>query len=67
MNIAKKLPPIPSKSGKRILSHVEQILSQDNNIFRVLPKPISKMSSQMIDTENDNDEISYRRDRKVSI
>jgi hypothetical protein len=65
MNFAKKLPPMPNKSTKRILSLLEQVLSQDQNLFKVIPKPLSKHSVTIIDS--DNEEIAPKRYRKISI
>jgi hypothetical protein len=59
MNFAKKLPPMPNRSAKRILSPLEQVLNQDHNLFRVIPKPLSKQSFTIIDS--DNEEIATKK------
>jgi len=43
---------MPNKSAKRILSPLEQVLNQDNSLFRVVPKPLSKQSVTLIDSDN---------------
>lgn len=52
MNPAKKLPPMPTKSGKRIVTALEQILNKDNALFKVQPKPLSRQSVQLNESDN---------------